>query len=135
MWGLVAGQSFDLGGWKISVGETFRDYAAIVVTSLDGKALEQSKRILLTAVGSAQNRDMVWNEDRTSVGDQWGTGPTQVNGIGLTVTFHGAGVRKAYALDGRGARIKEIGLASRERGVWTLHAGPEHKTLWYELAP
>jgi len=30
--------------------------------------------------------------------------------------------------------MKEIGLASGEAGVWSLSLGPEHRTLWYELA-
>ncbi|HUU42696.1 MAG TPA: hypothetical protein VMX57_02895, partial [Planctomycetota bacterium] len=133
VWGLVAGQSFDLGKWKLTVGETFGDYAAVVITSLDGKPLEESRHILLTAVGGAQNRDMGWNAERTSVSDRWGTGPTQVNGIPLNITAHATGVNKVWALDGRGARVNEIGLMSREPGVWTMNVGPQNKTLWYEL--
>ena len=131
VWGLIAGQTFKLGSVKITVGETFRDYAAIVITSLDGKPLEESRRMLLAAVGSAQNLEMGWNQERTSVGDKWGTGPTQVNGIPAEISLRGR-IAAVYALDGRGARVKRV-PATNEGGVarWTI--GPEHRTLWYEL--
>jgi len=133
VWGLIAGGAFDLGGWKITVGKTFRDYAAVVITSLDGKPLERSTRILVTVVGGVENRNMAWDAKRTTVSDKWGTGPTQVNGIPLRMTFPAVGVSKLYALDGRGARTKEIGLSNDALGVWTMNVGPQHKTLWYEL--
>ena len=69
VWGLIAGQKFDLGGVQLTLGATDRNYAALVLTSLDGKPLEKARRILLTAVGSAQNQGMVWNNTRTSVGN------------------------------------------------------------------
>ena len=132
VWGLVAGQDFQLGSLKVSVGETFRDYAAIVLTSLDGQPLERSKRMLLTAVGSAQNRNMVWNETRTTVGRNWGTGPTQVNGIPATLSLR-ARIQTIRALDARGLPRKAPLALEREGNVATWTIGPEHRTLWYEI--
>jgi len=131
VWGLIAGQQFDLGGVRAAIGSTERNYAALVITSLDGQPLESAGRILLTVVGSAENRDMVWNTARTSVGRQWGTSPTQVNGIPAEITLPFR-VRNVHALDGRGQRqaalpIKVDGNASR------FLIGPEHRTLWYEI--
>ena len=101
VWGLIAGQKFDLGGIQLALGATDHNYAALIFTSLDGKPLETSHRILLTAVGSAENQGMVWNDSRTSVGNKWGTGPTLVNGISAEVTLPFR-VKSVQALDGRG---------------------------------
>ena len=101
VWGLVAGQKFNLGGIQLSLGETDRNYAALVLTSLDGKPLETAGRILLTAVGSAENQGMIWNDTRTSVSNKWGTGPTLVNGIPAEVTLPFR-VKSVQALDERG---------------------------------
>ncbi len=131
IWGLIAGQRFDFGTLKISVGQTERKYAAIVVTTLDGKELGKSKRILLTAVGSAENLNMGWNQQRTSVGDRWGTGPTHVNGIEANVTLK-TRVRSVYALDGRGQRRQEVPTQTIGQAT-SFSIGPKYKTLWYEI--
>jgi len=131
VWGLIAGQTFELGDLTISVGQTGRRYAAIVLTSLDGLPLEDSERILLAAVGSAENIDMGWNEDRTSVGADWGTGPTQVNGIPVTLTLAGR-IKKVHALDGRGLPTGEVPVHT-SGDVATFQLGPEYETLWYSI--
>jgi hypothetical protein len=132
VWGLIAGQDFDLGGLRLSVGPAFRNYAAIVVTSLDGKPLEGSARMLLAAVGSAHNKNMGWNKERTSVGDQWGEGPTQVNGIPAAISIKG-GKLTVYPLDGRGKRMKEGVPVTVEGKEATFEIGPKYRTLWYEV--
>jgi hypothetical protein len=131
VWGLVAGQKFDLGGIQLALGATDRNYAALILTSLDGKPLEKARRILLAAVGSAANQGMEWNDARTSVGNKWGTGPTLVNGISAEVTLPFR-VKSVQALDGRGqpqgaVPVRIDGNTSR----FTI--GPEHRTLWYEI--
>ncbi|MEI7728598.1 MAG: hypothetical protein WCO56_03470 [Verrucomicrobiota bacterium] len=131
IWGLVAEGSYNLGGVQLKFGPIERNYAALVLTSQDGQPLEKSKRILLTVVGSAQNQGMIWNEQRTSVNKNWGTGPTMVNGIPveLTLPFR---VQSVHALNPKGERqgtvpVQADGAQSR------LAIGPEFKTLWYEL--
>jgi hypothetical protein len=131
VWGLVRGRSFDLGGLRFRVGEVERNYAALVITSLDGKPLESSRRLLLAAVGSAENRNMQWNDLRTSVGNRWGSGPAQVNGVAAEVDFP-ARIRRVQALDGRGQPQGEVPL--RAAGAAThFSIGPNHRTLWYAL--
>lgn len=131
VWGLIAGSSFDLGGLQIKVGPVDRDYAVIVLTSLDGKPLETAKRLLLTATGSAENPGMGWNEERNSVSNRWGKGPTQVNGIPATLTL-GSRVRKILALDEQGLS-KGVLPVQTSGGATTWSIGPEYKTLWYEV--
>ena len=131
VWGLVGEQTFDLGGIQLSLGPTDHNYAAIVFTSLDGAPLEKAGRILLTAVGSAENKGVVWNDARTSVGNKWGTSPTLVNGIPAEIKLPFR-VKQVQALDGRGqpqaaVPVRVDGNASR----FTI--GAEHRTLWYEI--
>jgi hypothetical protein len=130
-WGLIGGGRFDLGGIGLQVGQVERDYAVLVVTSLDGQPLESSKQWLLAAVGSAENQGMVWNEPRTSIGNQWGTGPAIVNGI--TAYFEvGQRIRRIQALDGRGQPRGEVPLQTTGSST-RFTIGPAHQTLWYVI--
>jgi hypothetical protein len=131
VWGLVGGQQFDLGGVALTVGAVERNYAAIVLTTMDGKPVEATRSALLTAVGSATNRGMKWNESRTSVGKDWGTGPTEVNGIAAEITLPRGGA-KLFALDGRGQRMTEV-AAEDGATASRFKIGAAHRTLWYEL--
>jgi hypothetical protein len=132
VWGLVGGQGFDLGGVKLAVGPVERDYAAIVLTTMDGKPVETTRRALLAAVGSATNRGMKWNEARTSVGRDWGTGPAEVNGITAEITLPRGGA-KVFALDGCGQRQGEV-VAADGATAARFKLGPADRTLWYEIA-
>ena len=123
VWGRIAGKTFQLGTISISVGTPENDYAAIVLTSLDGTPLESSPRMLLTAVGSAENTGMRWNTEKNSVGRSWGSGPSVVNGIPFRI-HAGARSLVVYALDGQGRRLRKV------EGP---NLGPQHRTLWYEL--
>jgi len=131
VWGLVAGQKFNLGGVQLALGAIQRNYAALVFTSLGGKPLETASRILLTAVGSAENEGMVWNDTRTSVGNKWGSGPTLVNGIAAEVTLPFR-VKKVQALDSRGQPQAAVPVHV-EGNTSRFTIGPEHHTLWYEI--
>jgi hypothetical protein len=130
-WGIVGGSNFLLNGVRLKIGAVERDYAVVVLTSLDGAPLDQTKRALFAAVGSAQNLGMKWNEARTSVGNAWGTGPTQVNGIPVELTLPRGGA-KVFALDGRGERTREVPAVSGSRGAQFQLSG-EYRTLWYEV--
>ncbi len=131
VWGRVAGRRFELGGWSLELGDIERDYAVVVLTSMDGRPLETSQRMLLVAVGSAENHNMKWNESRTSIGRHWGHGPTLVNGIPARVSLGGPSV-SVRALDGRGEPANEVAVrASEDRSEFTI--GPSHRTLWYEI--
>lgn len=130
-WGRIAGSHFELGGWRLSVGQTERDYAVLVLTSKDGLPLEASRHMLLVAVGSAENQEMKWNETRTSVGRHWGRGPTLVNGIAAEIMLSGPPLA-VFALDGRGDQMIEIPVR-HESHQSSFSIGPQWRTLWYEL--
>ncbi|MBP7142522.1 MAG: hypothetical protein KBA71_11490 [Opitutaceae bacterium] len=130
-WGLVGNQRFHLGGVEIAVGAAERNYAVVVLTAMDDKPLETTAHALLTAVGSAANRGMQWNEARTSVGRNWGTGPAEVNGIPMEITLPRSGAR-VFALDGRGQRTSEVSSSDNGKAA-RFKLGPAQQTLWYEI--
>jgi hypothetical protein len=134
VWGLVGGRSMSVGSWRMDFGKTERDYAVLVATSRDGARLDESKSILLVALANAENTGMQWNDDRTSVGANWGEGPTMVNGVPLQITIPaGQKAKKVFALDARGNRMREVHGKITEDGSVSLSLGPEFKTLWYEI--
>ena len=131
VWGFIANQSFDLAGIKICVDKVERNYGAIVFTSLDGEKLEDSKRILLTAAGAADNLNMGWNEAHNSVGIKWGQGPSHITTVSATIAIN-SDIKKIYALDGKGKRKKNIPIINID-GKTTFKTSAKFKTLWYEI--
>ncbi len=135
VWGRVAGTAFTLGTWQFTFGTPERDYAIVVATSRDDAPLESSRSILIAAVGHAENQEMGWNQDHTSVGKQWGTGPTVANGIPLELHLPASQqARHLFALNGRGERIAPIPVKKQLDGSLKATLGPQWKTLWYELS-
>ena len=109
------------------------NFAAVTLTAMDQKTIASSRHILLTFVGKVENQGMGWNAVRTSVGDQWGQGPTLAEGIPATVTLQtDGGARHVWALDGTGKRVEEV-PATYANGRLTFTVGPQFKTLWYEI--
>jgi hypothetical protein len=96
---------------------------------LDGADFANARRILVTATGYAENTGMKWvNDEKNSVGRNWGGRPSLVEGIPATVQLPTKGRLKAWALDERGQRREEVPITDGK-----LQIGPEHRTLWYEI--
>ena len=125
--GHTGGKSFDLGDAKISVLPGTRDgYANIMVTALDGLPLAQSKKVLVTAVARVENKGMKYNEARTSVGADFGEGPTLAEPVKFSVSVPGAGW-SASALDGKGRKSGALKMNG------TMLSVSEPSSLWYLL--
>jgi hypothetical protein len=132
--GFIGGQWAQSGALLVSMDKTERNFATILLTSNDGKAVEKSRSLLLTAISDVQNNGMQWNAIHTSVGDQWGTGPTMAAGVPASVTLRTDATRATvYALDGRGARVKTV-PSSLKNGLLSFRIGAAHRALWYEIA-
>jgi hypothetical protein len=133
MVGFVGGRKLALGGWEVEVAKKGR-FAALTLSALDGRPAERSRSLLLTAVGRVENAGMGWNAERTSVGNRWGKGPVRAEGIAGTVALKTrAGSATVYALDGTGKRRGKVAARVAE-GRLVFRIGPEHRTLWYEIA-
>ena len=133
-WGLVGGQTFELGDWKLMFGSVTRDYAVMMATSRDGKPLFNTSSALISVVNHVENEGMAWNEDRTSVGTKWGHGPTQTWGVPLVIEVPQVpGHRLAvFAVNGSGERGLAVPVTSTTDGKLQFELGPLYKTLLYE---
>ena len=132
VWGLIGGRKFEVNGVSFNIKKVDRNYATMLATSLDNQPIEQSKHLLVLASSGAENSGMKWNEDRTSVGKDWGAGPTLVNVVAGSV---GLPLKSAtvYALDGSGKRVSQVATTKSKAGEIMFQIGPEQKTIWYEV--
>ena len=134
MVGYLGGHKVALSGWQVEMGKTDNAFAALTLTAMDGQSMAQSRSLLLTAVGRVENKGMQWNAARTSVGRNWGTGPTRAEGIPATVTIDTqAKTAVVYALDSAGRRQRRLD-ATLTGGRLTFSIGPAYRALWYEVA-
>ncbi len=130
--GYVGGQTVTLGDDTLIFPKFGNNFAAATLTATDGKPLAESRRLLLTLAGKVENQDMGWNATRTSVGDQWGHGPTVAEGIPAAVTLKTSAARHVWALDGTGKRVQQV-PATYANGALMFTVGPQFRTLWYEV--
>jgi hypothetical protein len=131
--GSITGGPFVLGDVVIAPGKNLQDWAAITLTAMDGASFTAPGRILVTATGYAENTSMGWkNKAKTTVGPDWGIGPSLIEGIPATVTLPVAATRVAvWALDERGQRREQVPVTD-VGGKATFEIGAKYKTLWYE---
>jgi hypothetical protein len=128
-----ADEKIDLGSVQITPGATQQNWATINATVIDGTDFKTARRILITATGTAENTGMQWKDaEKTSVGTNWGTAPSLVEGIPAQISLPPLKKAKAWALDDRGQRKSEV-LLRQANGRTVLDLSPEHQTLWWEI--
>ncbi|MDF2441450.1 MAG: hypothetical protein JWN98_2434, partial [Abditibacteriota bacterium] len=131
--GFLGGQWLDWNGLSIAMEKTPRNFATMALTPLDNKPITQSQSMLLTALSNVENQGMTWNADRTSLSDQWGTGPTMAEGIPAAITLQTA-ARKAtvHALDATGRHMQTV-PSQLQNNRLSFRIGPQWQTLWYHI--
>jgi hypothetical protein len=110
-------------------------FAAIVLSSLDGKSLSQSSRMLLTAGSRVSNAGLKWDDNHTRTANQ-GESPSLIEPVSGTVvlrTIRSAKAVTASALDGAGHPIGEPLSARKTAAGWTLPIGSP-VTTWYVVS-
>ena len=123
-----------LGALQVSGVQSSNQWAALTLVSLDKLPILQSKSLLLTAMNRAQNSNMNWNAQRTSVGDKWGDGPTQIEVPKANIEIKtGAKRARVFRLTATGARGK-IQDSQLKNGVLSFQIGPQDNTVWWEIA-
>jgi hypothetical protein len=135
--GFVAPGEISLNGLHLELGSASREFGLVALVSLDGKALDVSRRMLLTTMANASNRGMQWNEQRTSVSDRWGATPPMVEIVPAAVTIkrqrdNGSGQWKAYTLDATGQRQADVPLTAQGSSL-RFNAHPSHRAVYYEI--
>lgn len=129
MTGFVGGTEVSAGGFTFHFDDFGNGFASLMLVPLDGQELTESGRMLLTVVGRAENLGMQWNADRTSVSDQWGSGPVQVEGVPLRFRRADGSAGATYSvfpLDVDGTRRAALPAGD-------ARLGPQHRTVWYEI--
>ncbi|HSI11105.1 MAG TPA: hypothetical protein VK961_03635 [Chthoniobacter sp.] len=128
------GETIELDNVRIIPGATHQNWATINVTVMEGVDLKRAKRILVTATGVAENTDLKWKDaQKSSVGADWGSAPSVVEGICARIGVPFQKGLRAWTLDARGQRVKEIPV-KRETGKSEIEILPNHETLWWEIA-
>lgn len=125
--GKIGGTTATAGDLRVTITSPGAgEFAYAGLLALDGRPLAETNRALLVALVRAENQEMGWNAERTSVGDRWGRGPAVVRGVTARVALPGAW--EVAALDPTGAPKQTI---ARSGGSFRLD--PEHRTVWYLL--
>jgi hypothetical protein len=127
----IAASEDELSALKIASPMT---WASISLTSIDGKPVAESKRMLLTAVANATNKTAKVDASAGLINDM-GKAPVLAEPVEakLTLPKAVAGL-KVYALDTlTGARREEV-KSSRSGDVFAFEIGASAKTIYYELA-
>jgi hypothetical protein len=134
---LAEAETIDLHGLEVRAQVPF---AAVAATSLDGHPIGQSRRVLLTAVGRAENTGQAWwppdEKQRTRSTMSWmlssqGRPPVITEPIRGAIRVRMPGTAKVYALDPTGRRMAELS-ATTEVGTVVLDPA-QAKSIWCEI--
>ncbi|MGC8743566.1 MAG: carbohydrate binding domain-containing protein [Verrucomicrobiia bacterium] len=132
--GYGSGKKFELGEFIFESIESMQNgWAAITLTR--AASLNKGQKWLLTTTGYAQNKDMKWkNPEKSSVGRNWGSAPSLVEGISAKISVVKTGSKKIsiWALDERGNRREQLPV-SAVNNAYQFSINPGLKTLWYEI--
>jgi hypothetical protein len=105
--------------------EVKNDFCTITLSSLDGKPISRSTRLLLTATAREQNTGSKWN-DRHALWSDLGTAPTQiepVTGWVMLRNIEGAVGMQVTALDGSARPIGDRVNGRRLELGWEFPVG------------
>ena len=140
--GFPKGRSFDLGGVKLAIGETKLGWATVSLTSHDATGFGtdgRAARILLAATGLSHNGGAKFtdhgNGTISSRDNDWGHGPTEIEGIPATITLPAlAAQTTCRALDERGEPKADVPVKADASGHAVIAISPAFRTIWYEIA-
>lgn len=132
--GRIGGQTVQVGPLRVNLKPTERNFASVALVALDGRPLATSSKLLLVIAGAVVNQDMNWNDDFTTVGNKWGTGPTVAEAltaqIGITSSVAGLQVQRLNELGQPAGKV----ASSTANGALTFTVEPSQKTLWYAIS-
>jgi hypothetical protein len=129
--GFIGGYNVALGDVTVMVEKGNGAWAAVTLVALDGKPIAESRRMLLSAAARVENTNMVWNEKRTSVSNQWGTEPTVAEAVVADIDLPGAAM--IQPLDGAGRLTGAPRPGAKLGDRCRLHISGEDRTLWYAV--
>ncbi|HSI85749.1 MAG TPA: sugar-binding protein [Candidatus Methylacidiphilales bacterium] len=111
-------------------------YGNVLATGVDGKSLNDSKRILLVAAGRMQNTGQIIGPDAKGFPSFTNTGkaPALVECLrgNVTIISSQAAQLKVHALDSQGRRMGEV-PATASSGKLSFALSPKWGTIWFEI--
>lgn len=132
--GYGGGRRFDLGAVTIEPGPSQQDgWSCLTLTATDGDFAKG--HILITTTGLVENEKMQWKSAaHESVGRNWGTAPSRVEGIPATITLSAQAKNcRLWALDEKGQRGQAVPVQAGPNGRAQLALDAKWQTLWYEV--
>ncbi len=139
--GFVKDSPFDLGhGMQLEVGETIQNWANVLLTYIEER--DEGYVWLLAATGYHENQGMIWkDEEKTSVGNNWGEGPPLVEPIPLRLTIAASGNpfytntgARIFALNNVAEPEKELdNVVHTQNGDLVINLMNDPKVLWYKI--
>lgn len=132
--GRVAGKAWPIGALLVDNLASSNGWLSLVVAARDGKPIETSSSLLVAALNRAENANMNWNAERTSVGDGWGDGPPLLETPSATLDLRtSATSANVWKLDASGKRTTPI-ASTLKNGHLRFSIAPTDQTPWYEIA-
>jgi hypothetical protein len=136
VFGFTDNLAIELGGVVIEPAATRQGWSTIAITARDGESLtgKGSAWGVIVATGDHENTGQIWkNEQRNSVGRNWGRAPALIEVIRATITLPVAPWRVAvWALDANGNRMADVPVEDAD-GKARFRIGESGPTLWYEI--
>lgn len=123
-------------GVELTIGNTQENWANVLLTWM--KTSDEGEHWLLTATGYSENQGMKWTDDqKNSVGRNWGDGPPLVEPVPLQLKFPVTSISQpalAYPLDEKGHRIQNSVIQLKHENKSTLlQLNSDQSSLWYEI--
>jgi hypothetical protein len=111
--------------------------ATVWVSSLDGRPLTNSRRMLLTHLTDLQNANAVFSSQSRQLMTDWGTLPYVAadGSVSVTLQMSSTSRAKVFRLDFTGRRIANVPFPKTSSGI-TFNAtvrGPNGATFYYEI--
>jgi hypothetical protein len=132
--GFAGGRTLDLSGFIVEMEPTDRNFLSLTLTSMDGKPIDASTSLLLTALDKAENVGLDWNDGRTFAANSWRQGPTMVETVPAAITIPTtARTAAVHALDETGRRSKVV-ASTLDAGRLTFRIDPHDEAVWYEIS-
>lgn len=132
--GYGGGRRLELDGVAVESGSTLQaGWGTVTLTALRGDF--KKGQLLVTATGLVENTGMRWKSPtHESVGRDWGTAPSRVEGIAVHITLPAAAKNvRLWALDEKGQRRQPVPVQADAAGRALLPLDPSWQTLWYEV--
>jgi hypothetical protein len=111
------------------------NFASLTLSSMDGRPIARSGKLLLTAGSRVTNTNFKWNEARTRGASQ-GESPTLIEPVAGTIRLRGlqgATAVSVTALDGSGRAIGAPVVAKTSGGEWRFAIG-DPATTWHVIS-